>query len=301
MRISTSQLHQQGINEIMDRYADLAKTQQQLSTGLRIVNPSDDPVGITQVLPLDQAIAQNQQYNRNADAANARLSLEDGTLATATDVLQRINELAVEGSNKTLSTTDLQMISTEVKQDLQTLQGLANTQDSSGEYLFAGDNVTTKPFTEAPAGTFNYVGDNGQRNVQISASRQIAVGDSGADVFVNVPYSGGGTQNILQTIYNYAQSLDAGTPDPAITTDLKSALDSIASTRAKIGARLNAIDNQKNQNSDLITQSTTVKSKIQDLDMAEAVSRLNQQSLALQASQQSYTKVQGLSLFNYIR
>ena len=67
-----------------------------------------------------------------------------------------------------------------------------------------------------------------------------------------------------------------------------------------MGSRLNAIDNQLNQNLDMITQNKGVKSSIQDLDMAEAISRLNQQTVALQASQQSYNRVQNLSLFNYL-
>ena len=300
MRISTGQMQQQGINAILDRYAELAKTQQQLSTGLRIINPSDDPVGATQVMPLDHVISLNGQYNRNINAAKARLNMEDGTLSNVTDVMQRINELSVQASNTTLQPADLKLIAIEIRQDLQTMQSMANTKDGNGEYLFAGDAVNTTPFTESPPGTFNYAGDNGQRNVQISTARQIPVGDSGNDVFVNVPFSGGGTQNIFQTISDYAQTLDAGTPDPNISTDIKSAMNNIAAIRAKVGARLNSLDTQQNQNEDLILQSKDVKSKIKDLDMAEAVSRLNQQSLALQASQQSYTKVQNLSLFNYL-
>ena len=300
MRISTGQMQLQGINSILDRYAELAITQQQLATGLRIVNPSDDPVGMTQVFPLNEAISLNEQYNRNMDVAQSRLSMEEGTLSNAIDILQRIHELAIQGSNNTLSTSDRKLIAIEVRQDLQSLQGLANTQDSNGEYLFAGDKVTTEPFTETPPGTYNYVGDSGQRNVQIGASRQIAVGDPGDDTFVNVPFSGGGTQSIFQTIADYATTLEAGTPDANITDDIKSAMNTIATIRTKIGARLNAIDSQRSQNEDAILQSKQVKSTIQDLDIAEAVSRLNQQTLALQSSQQAYTRVQGLSLFNYL-
>jgi flagellar hook-associated protein 3 FlgL len=300
MRISTGQMHLQGINSILDRYSELATTQEQLATGLRVVNPSDDPVGMTQVFPLNEAISINEQYNRNMDAAESRLSLEESTLSNVTDVLQRVHELAVQGSNTTLSTSELKMIAIEVRADIDALKGMANTKDSNGEYLFAGDEVATEPFTEAPPGTYNYVGDSGQRNVQISGSRQIAVGDPGDDVFVNVPFSGGGTQNIFQTIADYATSLEAGTPDANITDDLKSAMETVATIRAKIGARLNSIDNQRTQNEDAILQSKQVKSTIQDLDIAEAVSRLNKQTLTLQASQQAYTRVQGLSLFNYL-
>lgn len=300
MRISTGQMQLQGTNAIMDRYAELAKTQQQLSTGLRIINPSDDPVGITQIMPLDEAISLNEQYNKNMNAAEARLNLEEGSLSSATDILQRINELALQGNNTTLTASARADVAVEIRQDLQALQSLANTKDSNGEYVFAGDKVNTTPFTESPPGTFNYVGDSGQRNVQIGSSRQIAVGDPGDDVFVNIPFSGGGTQNIFQTINDFATTLEAGGTSATITDDLKSAMDNLSTIRAKVGARLNSIDSQRNLTQDVILQSKSVKSTIQDLDVAEAVSRLNQQTLALQASQQAFSRVQNLSLFNYL-
>jgi flagellar hook-associated protein 3 FlgL len=287
-------------NAIIDRQADLSKTQLQIATGRRILSPSDDPVGTTQMFPLNALVANNEQYLKNANAADSRLSLEDRTLAGVTDVLQRVHELAVQGNNDTLSAEDRRSVAIELREHLQTLLGLANSQDANGEYIFAGTEVTTEPFVEAPAGTFTYQGDSNQRSVQISESRQVQVGDPGDDVFMNVPFSGGGAQSIFETIDALATTFEADSADTNALTDLQSAIDNVVTVRAKVGARQQALDSQRVINEELILRGEQTLSEIRDLDYAEAVSRLNLQLTGLQASQQAFTRIQNLSLFNYL-
>jgi flagellar hook-associated protein 3 FlgL len=287
-------------NAILERESALSKTQIQIATGRRILSPSDDPVGTTQIFPLNEVIEKNRQYIKNSDTAESRLSLEEKTLSSVTNLLQRVNELAVQGNNDSNSPEDRNAIAQELRQHLETLKGFANTKDANGEYIFAGHAVTTLPFVEVPAGTFTYQGDNGQRNVQIGESRLVAVGDAGDDVFMNIAFSGGGNQSMFETIDALATDFEAGNFSPNAITDIHSALDNVLTVRAKIGARLNALDTQKEINEELIFQSEKTLSGIQDLDYAEAVSRLNLQLVGLQASQQAFTRIQNLSLFNYL-
>ena len=300
MRVSTTLMQFRATNAIVDRESALSKTQMQLATGRKILNPSDDPVGTTQLFPLNEVLERNKQFSKNSDSAESRLSLEEKTLGSVTNLLQRVNELAVQGNNDTNSAQDRSAIAQELRQHLQTLTGLANTKDANGEYIFSGHEVTTQPFTEAPAGTFNYQGDNGQRSVQVGESRFVAVGDPGTDVFMNVPYSGGGNQSIFETIDKLATDFENNTFSANSITDVQAAIDNVVNVRAKIGARLNALDTQRNINEELTLQSQKTLSGIQDLDYAEAISRLNLQMVGLQASQQAFTRIQNLSLFNYL-
>jgi flagellar hook-associated protein 3 FlgL len=306
MRISTATLYEQGVNAMLDRQKELAFTQQQVATGKRITMPSDDVSGTTQSLALQQVIDTHQQFSRNSDVAKSRLQLEEGSITSTVDILQRVHELAIQAENTTLDAQSRADIAAEVRQHLDTLMGLANTADANGEYLFAGHNVGSVPFTavENPVGSglydYNYNGDSGQRSVQIGTTRQIAVGDPGSDVFVNVPISGGGTQSIFETVEQFALDLESNTINTNTPTDMTKAIDHLGTKLAAIGARLNAIDSQDNQNQNVVLQGKQTLSDIQDLDYAEAITRLNQQLTGLQASQQSFAKVQGLSLFNYI-
>ncbi len=301
MRIATSQITDNAVTSMQDVQAQIAKTQQQLSSGKRVLTPADDPSAAASILSLNQTISLTQQYQRNTNVAQARLNLEDTTLSGASDVLQRVRELAVQANNGTTSASDRNAIAAEVTQLSQQLQGLANTKDASGEYLFAGFKAGTQPFTDNGGGTIVYNGDQGSRLLQIGPQRQLEVGDSGSSVFMNIPASAGGVQSVFDTINTFISNLNTNTPSQSTITDIDSALNNQLTVRAKVGARLNAIDSQNSINADYLLQTQSALSKIQDVDYTSAISMLNQQTVALQAAQSSYTKIQGLSLFNYIR
>jgi flagellar hook-associated protein 3 FlgL len=302
MRISTSLLHQQGVATILDNQAAVAKTQLQLSTGRRIVEPADDPTGSMQAMGLRQLLAEADQYGKNADAARSRLEMEETALTQAGEILQRVRELAVRGLNGTLGAAERNGIAIEVRQRLSELLAVANTRDANGEFLFGGFyRGGAEAFVDNGGGSFTYNGDQGQRQLQISRSRQVAIGDHGAEVFLNIPASGGGVQSAFATVYALASSLEANNPTQASLNDIDNALGHVLGVRASVGARLNAVESQQSAYESLRLTVEQQLSDVQDLDYAEAVSRLNRQMLALQAAQQTYTRVQGLSLFDFLR
>ena len=300
MRLSTSQIFQQAVTSMLDKQAELAKTQQQLATGKQLLAPSDDPAAATRILDLNQVIETTSQYQRNADYAETRLSLEETVLTDVGDVLQRIRELSVSANNDTLNAGDRKAIAVEVRIHLDGLIQQANSKDANGEYLFAGFKTDTEPFIDTGGGNFIYQGDQGQRNLQIGARRQVAVGDSGADVFMQIDDGAGGTGNIFAVLNDFAVDLEANSPSATTLTRLDSAIEVVSNTRSRIGSRMNAIEGQKNTNDSFSLVLQANRSELEDLDYAEAVSRFEQQLLALQASQQSFVKIQGLSLFNYL-
>ena len=300
MRLSTSQIFQQATTAMLNKQAELAKTQQQLATGKQLLAPSDDPAAATRILDLNQVIETTSQYQRNADYAETRLSLEETVLTDVGDVLQRIRELSVSANNDTLNAGDRKVIAVEVRIHLEGLIQQANSKDANGEYLFAGFKTGTEPFTDTGGGNFIYQGDQGQRNLQIGARRQVAVGDSGADVFMQIDDGAGGTGNIFAVLNDFAVDLEANSPSATTLTRLDSAIEVVSNTRSRIGSRMNAIEGQKNTNDSFSLVLQANRSELEDLDYAEAVSRFEQQLLALQASQQSFVKIQGLSLFNYL-
>lgn len=303
MRISTTLIQFRAINAMLDQSNDLARTQLELATGLRILTPADDPIGATTIMPLKDFVSQHEQFGKNSDVAETRLQMEDAALDSFTDILIRVNELAVQGNNDTLNNSDRDAIATELRENLSSLVALANTRDGNGEYIFAGDKVNTVPIVETVVAgiyTYTYDGDNGQRNLQVGANRQVAVGDTGFATFMDIPFSGGPNQSVFATINEFIVKMQANVSDTIVLQDIQTAIDTILSTRAKVGARLNTIDTQRDLNESFILQSKQTISNIEDLDFTEAISRMNQQLVSLQASQQTYIRIQNLSLFNYL-
>jgi len=297
MRVSSFMMSQVAVDNMLKQQSELLRTQAQLSSGKKILSPSDDPVATRKILDLNDVISTFEQYQRNSDAAGFSLSLEESVLTSATDLLQRARELAVQGLNDSTGSVGRQNIASEMRQLQDQLLSLANTKDSDGQYIFGGFNSTNTPFSGDGAGNFTFAGDQGQKQLQISATRQIAAGDSGYGVFMNLP---GSTANAFDTLYDLAASLDANSPTQASLNDIDAIMQNLQTTRASVGARQNALENQKTVNEDVIMSSKEILSDTQDIDIAEAVVELNRRLAGLQAAQQTYTKIQGLSLFNFL-
>ena len=299
MRIGTLQMFRQGINSILDQQAKLFETQNQLATGKRINSPSDDPTGAAQLVGLSESSKITAQYQDNILAARTRLELEDTALGSVGDVLQRVRELTIQALNDTNSATDRAAIATEVRQLADEVIGLANRKDGNGQFMFAGFQVLTQPFSETAPGVFAYAGDQGQRQIQIGSARQIADGDSGQAVFMDIP-DGGGFKSVFAILEDLATDLEANAPNGASLDQLDSAMDQFLGFRVSIGARLNALDSQEKINVSMLIQLEQTRSVVEDLDYAEAASRLSRESITLQAAQQAFVKVQNLNLFNFI-
>jgi flagellar hook-associated protein 3 FlgL len=187
MRLSTAQLFSNGLRGMTDLQAQTAKTQEQLATGKKVLTPSDDPVAATRIMQINQELAVNEQYQENIGIAQQQLALEEALLESAGNSIIRIRELTIRAGDGALSFAERQAIAVEISQRLDELESIANSRGANGEYVFAGYQGNTRPFVQQSNGGYAYLGDEGQRFVQISASQRIAVNDSGQTVFMDVP------------------------------------------------------------------------------------------------------------------
>jgi flagellar hook-associated protein 3 FlgL len=301
MRISTSYIQQQSVDAMLAQQKKLTDTQQQVSTGSRILSPSDDPVASVKILGLERDMSVNEQYKENATSAENKLSIAEGALTSAVNILQRIRELAVQALNDTNDANARAGMAAEMQELNEALVALANSKDSNGEYLFSGYQSYTQSFDPT---SFAYGGDTGQRNIRVGSNYMVESTEAGSDIFV-VTNADTTTQSIFATVQGFVDALNANTigtapNDGEILTNTSTAIDSITSARTRIGARLSAIDQQRTINDDSIASLQKSLSELRDLDYAEAISRLSIQSTGLEAAQQAYVRVQGLSLFNYL-
>ncbi len=219
MRISTSQMHFSATNALLDQQSRLSRTQLQVATGRRILTPADDPVASASLLDLKQTRALTERFQLNADAARARLALEESTLGAVSDALVRVRELAVQGNNDTLSGTDRGALAREVRQIVDQLLGLANTRDNNGDYLFAGYQGSVRPFAANGSGGFDYYGDDGTRLIAIGPGREVQDADSGTAVFRAIR-NGNGTFATREGAANTGTGvIDAGTVNGTFVPD----------------------------------------------------------------------------------
>jgi flagellar hook-associated protein 3 FlgL len=179
-----------GTRGMLDRQSDLLKTQQQLSTGQRVLKPSDDPLATVQANGYQQAADVIAQYKANVDAAKATLSLGEAAMGEAGNVLQDIRERVVQAGDPSLSDSDRKSIALELRERYNELLAIANRKDGQGRALFAGYAEDVTPFADNGS-TITYSGDGGVRSLDVSASRSIAVSASGAAVFEGLAQGNG--------------------------------------------------------------------------------------------------------------
>jgi flagellar hook-associated protein 3 FlgL len=184
MRISTSAIYDANVSMLNQQQAKLLHTQQQLASGRRMLTAADDPIASARALEVSQSDAMNTQYDTNRKSIISTYSLTDGALQSVTDLLQYVRTRSIEAGGS-LTASMKQSMAVDLNAQIQELQGLGNSTDGQGNYLFSGFQGKTQPFINA-SGTVQYNGDDGQRMVQVSGSRQLAATDSGADIFMRI-------------------------------------------------------------------------------------------------------------------
>jgi len=189
MRISTNQIYDQNMRSIMQNQGDLAKTQEQLASGKRIITPSDDPVGAAKVLRLTEEIDELTKFQRNNDLVTGSLEQQEAVLTNITNSVNRARTLVIQAGSGALDSPDRKAIGAELEQIKLEIFDLMNTQDAEGNYLYAGFQSGNQAFEYNPTATGNaitFTGDAGVSFVQLSNSSKIQSTSNGYEVFENV-------------------------------------------------------------------------------------------------------------------
>ncbi|MBA3023897.1 MAG: flagellar hook-associated protein FlgL [Gammaproteobacteria bacterium] len=215
MRISTSSLYNDNVATMNTLQTQIGQTQQQISTGRRLLNAADDPAAAARAAELTQTDMANDQLASNRIAAINTLSLSESILQGVTSLLQDAKDVAVEASSGTMSGVSRKGLAADLQGKLDVLMGLANSTDGLGNYLFSGGQGGVQPFV-SDAGGVAYKGDDVQRKVQASASRQITTTDTGSDIFMRIR-NGNGTFQAAPAATNGGSGIisQGGVTDPS--------------------------------------------------------------------------------------
>lgn len=397
MRVSTNGSYQRSLGLMQQLTAALDHTQRQISSGRRLLSPSDDPIASARTLELQESVTRLGQLSRNGEMARNRLSFEEAALGSINDVMQRVRELALQANNATQSNESRSLIAAEMREHLDSMLQLANSEDGHGRFLFSGNMDNTKPVGRTGT-TYTYNGDQGQRMVQIGDNRQVADGDPGEQIFFRVrngngefsatalpanvgtgvldagsvtdqslynqdqytirfidannyevldsaaavvatgPFESGGSiafsgiqvsiagepaagdefdiapstnNDIFAAIEALAMAVETNVGDATTRADMNNginagillidqAIGNVIDTRTRVGSRLAAIETQDDSNAGTVIALRETIGDLNDLDYTEALSRLSIESSILEAAQQSFLRLQSLSLFNYL-
>jgi flagellar hook-associated protein 3 FlgL len=306
MKVSTSMFFDRASTQLGNVQGSMAKTQEQLSTGKQITKPSDEPDKASLVTRLESEIARQKSYQGNIKSVEIRLTAEETALKNTSDVMFRIKELSIQAGSDTLGPADRKTIALEMTELRNQLLSLANSQDSNGNYLFAGSRVSQMPFAPDAKGVLTYQGDQARMVVAVGDNRRMNLNIPGSDAFGNVVRDDGkggrvgvGFFQSLGDLINSVKGSDRVAIQRGIS-EIDTLQQSVSDATAQVGTDLNVVDSQTNVLDEITLRLKTTMSDIQDLDYTEAITKMNKDQLALEAAQSSFAKISKLSLFNYI-
>lgn len=308
MRVTQAGFYNQASQQMREQQAKVFETQAQLSSGKKLQKPSDDPALATAINNLKSQIDVNQRYLSNLNHMQDTLKMQESTVAGSLDLVSRIKELSIQGANDTYSASDRKTMAIEVKELISTIADLGNTRGTDGAYLFSGYSQGQAPFSTSSTGAVTYTGSTDSLKVMVDDGRSMQLGISGSDIFGSVEHlntSTGATSRIdlfatLNTMYE-ALLINDGDAIRANLDKVSSVHEHIIAQQSNIGSRMKRVETLTHAVEDKDYTYKILQSNMEDLNYIEAASRLKNQSLALQAGQQTFTQLSELSLFKYIR
>ena len=307
MQISTSLLFDRASAQMSALQNDLAKSQAQVSTQKQVLTPSDAPDQAAVITRLKSLIGKQESYSKTLDSVQARLNNEATSLSSASDILIRIKELAIQVNNGTNGDIGRTVIATEMKGLRDQLLSLGNSTDATGNYVFSGTKVRTVAFQENAAGTVSYGGDQTEISVAVGEHRTVAINRPGTQAFVSVVRT---DSDGVSTGTGFFQALDdliAGVKAADSTvmqrglTEVDALHQGMVLAQANSGTDMKVVEQQAATLDDTQLTLTVALSSFEDLDMAKAITQMQKQMLSLEAAQSSFAKISQMSLFAYLR
>lgn len=295
-RITQSMINTQMIRNLGSNLGRMDKLQNELATGRRINKPSDDPVGLSFAMRYRSELSANDQYQANVSSANSWLEYTDSTMDKTNEVLQRVRELTVQAANGSNSQTAEESINSELKQLYTQLVDLGNS-NFNGKHVFNGQMTDIAPYTEANAAEIDV--DNASIQYEIGAGVRLPVNVTGDQVF------GKSTDNdnifkVMQDLIKAVSTSDlTGIGDSLGRLDTR--MDTFLAVRSDVGAKMNRVDLSKSRLEDISSNLQTLQTRVEDTDVAEAMTNLKTAQNVYEASLSIGSQIIRPSLVDFLK
>lgn len=299
--LSTSAFYERATRQIGGLRSQAEKLQQQIGSGERLSKSSDDPVAAARMRMLERGERLAQIDQRNSGRAQTDLKIADQALASVADLVVRAKELALQASSQTISPEQRASIGGELAGLRQSLLSIANGRNAAGHALFGGQ-ATGAAYTDDGT-TATYVGTAGADTIGLGDGQSVDPAVTGPEVFA---FEVDGTAtDIFAVLGNLAGALQGGGDTSgaasAALAGLDVGLDKVTTAQTVVGGRLNWIeimDQRREANGELVADE---KAAVGGANLAVTMTRLQEIMTVLEASQASFVRLSGLSLFNMIR
>ncbi|MBO1511746.1 flagellar hook-associated protein FlgL [Metabacillus bambusae] len=306
MRVTQSMLASNSLKNLSNSYSKLGKYQDQLATGKKISRPSDDPVVAIKGMFYRTNLTEVEQYQRNLNEAYTWMENSEAGIEHATQIVQRVRELLVQGNNESNSPEDLKSIGVEIAELKEDLMGVANTQ-VAGKYIFNGTETHSAPIQDPVSldadGNYDYSMNKSKFGVEVSKGVQLQVNIDANNVF---------GKDIMNTLKDIEEALidgslheDADSDGLRLGDDLLAKLDDhfgdLTAERSELGARYNRLELVESRLGDQEVIANRILSENEDVDIERVITDLTIQESIHRASLAVGSKIIQPTLIDFLR
>lgn len=292
MRVTQGMIATNSLRHLSQSYSNMGKYQDQLATGKKINRPSDDPVVAIKGMYYRSNLTEVEQYKRNLNEAYQWMESSEAGIDHATQVMQRVRELVVQGQNGTNSPSDLKAIAVEIGQLKEDIANVANTQ-VAGRYIFNGTKTDSAPVTITD-GTISVDMNTDAFNVEVSNGVNLKVNINATNVFGS---------ELFDTLQSLEHALNSGTLESGddFLSKLDDHFDVMSAERSEIGARYNRLEmiDARIQDQEIIA--SRILSENEDADIERVITDLTIQESIHRASLAVSSRIIQPSLIDFLR
>ena len=300
-RITAQMTTQSVLSSIQSVQDQMAQTQQELSTGKSINQPSDNPYGASLAVQLHTDMSGLSDYNNTVTDGTAWTSAATTSLQNIQSMLQRVQEVVVQASNGTQSPADLAASGDEISQITAAIKQEANTQ-YNGQYVFSGTATATAPYTTATGDV--YQGNSGAIMRQIGPNSQLQVNTDISGLLGSGTSANDG--KLLDTLSTISTDLQAGTTTAVADlsnnqlTNLSSSLTTLEQMQANVGAASDRLTLASTRIQGLQNSDTAALSNDEDVNMASAMTTFSNEQAAFTAALRAGANIVQSSLMQFL-
>ena len=296
MRITNNMIHRQTISNMGKNLSKLQHFQNQISSGKELSKPSDNPLAFSKIFDLHSHIRVNEQYGTNIRDSIGWVDTQDSALQNAGDILHRVRDLVIYGSNGTQSKADLQIIKDEIIQNIQGFRDVMNT-NFNGKYVFGGQETTKPPF-RMEGNELIYKGNTENLTREITKGVSIELLTSGASL---VGEGEDGLGLVLSQITEAFENGDQELLSKELLGRLDKGMEGFLNGRAKIGGISNRLEATNSRNDAEHLEMKNLLSSLEDVDIAEKYMEYSIMANVYQASLAAGAKIMQPGLMDYLR
>ena len=294
MRVTNNMMSQNLLRNLETSQEKMLQLQNQASSSLKINKPSDDPAGAQKVLRLKSNISSIEQWKSNADEALSYMNTVDSTLGDMTSMLQRVKDLAVQGSSETQTVSDRTAIASEVDELAKQLKLVANTQIGS-KYIFSG-TATDKELIPASGDMSESQANEELITLEMGKNVSIPISVNGLALF------GDSETGVFATLNKLKDALTSNNTEDINATfdDLDTNINNVINQRTDLGARNNRVTAMQNQLDSTSFNLQKTLSNIQSADLAQTITEYTNQQTTYKAALSVGSQIIQLSLVDYL-